>query len=98
MQISISFYNFFVFRLGVMTSSNPLPVIIISVVFTLLGSIGLAYIKMENNAIKLWIPQKSDFTKNYNWLYDNYPPEFRQHSVIIHGEDILTPAAIQKVG
>ena len=81
-----------------MTSSNPLPVIIISVVFTLLGSIGLTYIKMENNAIKLWIPQKSDFTKNYNWLYDNYPPEFRQHSVIIHGEDILTPAAIQKVG
>ena len=72
MQISISFYNFFVFRLGVMTSSNPLPVIIISVVFTLLGSIGLTYIKMENNAIKLWIPQKSDFTK-FLGIFDNFP-------------------------
>ena len=52
---------------------------------------------MENNAIKLWIPQQSDFTTNYNWLYENYPPEFRMHSIIVHSEDILTPAAIQKV-
>ena len=84
-------------RLGVKTAQHPIPVILISLLITSLGCIGLGFIKIENNAIKLWIPQQSDFTKNYNWLYENYPPEFRAHSVIVHGEDILTPEAIQKV-
>lgn len=85
------------FRLGVVASKKPVPVIIISLAFTLLGSLGLLLLRVENNAIKLWIPQQSDFTKNYHWLYENYPPEIRQHSIIIHGDDVLTPEAIQKV-
>ena len=89
--------NFLIIRLGVVTSQKPVPVIIISLVFTLLGCLGLMILRVENNAIKLWIPQQSDFTKNYHWLYENYPPEIRQHSVIIHGDDVLTPQAIQKV-
>ena len=80
-----------------MTSQKPVPVIIISLVFTLLGCLGLLLLRVENNAIKLWIPQQSDFTRNYHWLYENYPPEIRQHSIIIHGDDVLTPKAIQKV-
>ena len=87
----------FFLRLGVWTASHPVPVILVSLLVTMLGSSGLYFIKMENNAIKLWIPQQSDFTRNYHWLYENYPPEFRQHSIILHGEDILTPEAIQKV-
>ena len=86
------------FRVGCQTAKYPVPVILISLLITGLGCIGLGFIRIENNAIKLWIPQQSDFTKNYNWLYENYPPEFRQHSVIVHGEDILTPEAIQNVG
>ena len=78
-------------------ATYPLPVIVVSLLVTGLGAAGLASIRLENNAIKLWIPQQSDFTRNYNWLYDNHPPEFRQHSIIVHGEDILTPEAIQKV-
>ena len=88
---------FFNIRLGVVASEKPVPVIIISLVFTLLGCLGLLLLRVENNAIKLWIPQESDFTKNYHWLYENYPPEIRQHSIIIHGDDVLTPEAIQKV-
>ena len=102
------------FRLGAFTCRRPLPVIIGCFIFTSLGCLGLPFIRMENNAIKLWIPQvcqrdillshlfinilqESDFSLNYNWLWANFPPEFRQHSVIIHGDDILTPEAIQKV-
>ena len=84
-------------RLGCKVATYPLPVIVVSLLVTGLGAAGLASIRLENNAIKLWIPQQSDFTRNYNWLYDNHPPEFRQHSIIVHGEDILTPEAIQKV-
>ena len=97
-------FSFFIFRdlifrlrLGVWTASHPVPVILVSLLVTLIGSSGLYFIKTENNAIKLWIPQQSDFTRNYHWLYENHPPEFRQHSIIVHGEDILTPEAIQKV-
>ena len=34
--------------------------------------------RAENNAIKLWIPQESDFSLNYAWLWTNFPPELRQ--------------------
>ena len=34
--------------------------------------------RAENNAIKLWIPQESDFSLNYAWLWKNFPPELRQ--------------------
>lgn len=85
------------YSLGAFTCRRPLPVIIGCVIFTSLGCLGLPFLRMENNAIKLWIPQESDFSLNYNWLWANFPPEFRQHSVIIHGDDILTPEAIQKM-
>jgi len=85
------------YRLGSVTSRHPLPVILCCVVFTGLGCIGLPFLQPENNAIKLWIPQASDFSLNYAWLWANFPPEFRQHSLILHGEDVLTPEAIQKM-
>jgi len=83
--------------LGSFTSRRPLPVIVCCVVFTGLGCIGLPFLRPENNAIKLWIPQASDFSLNYAWLWANFPPEFRQHSLILHGDDVLTPQAIQKM-
>jgi len=85
------------YRLGSVTSRHPLPVILCCVVFTGLGCIGLPFLQPENNAIKLWIPQASDFSLNYAWLWANFPPEFRQHSLILHGDDVLTPEAIQKM-
>ena len=100
-------------RLGSATCRRPLPVIVGCFIFTSLGCLGLPFLRMENNAVKLWIPQvsyccpltpliiifwqESDFSLNYNWLWSSFPPEFRQHSVIIHGDDVLTPEAIQKV-
>ena len=84
-------------RLGEEICRRPVPVICAALVFTALGCAGLPFLRLESNAIKLWIPQHSDFSTNYAWLWGNFPPEFRQHSAIIHGQDILTPAAIQKV-
>eukprot|EP00092_Neocalanus_flemingeri_P008175 GFUD01008815.1.p1 GENE.GFUD01008815.1~~GFUD01008815.1.p1 ORF type:complete len:989 (+),score=163.46 GFUD01008815.1:223-3189(+) len=83
--------------LGAATSRRPLPVIVACFIFTSLGCLGLPFLQMENNAIKLWIPQESDFSLNYNWLWAHFPPEFRQHSVIVRGDDVLTPEAIQKM-
>ena len=42
------------------------------------GDDGRIATRAENNAIKLWIPQESDFSTNYAWLWNNFPPEIRQ--------------------
>ena len=55
-----------------------MPVILACLVLTCLGCAGLPFIQTENNAIKLWIPQNSDFSVNYAWLWKNFPPEIRQ--------------------
>ena len=66
------------FRLGSFTADRPAPVIIGCLIFTAIGCAGLPFMKTENNAIKLWIPQTSDFSLNYAWLWSHFPPELRQ--------------------
>jgi len=87
----------FFYWLGSLTARRPMPVILVSMVVVGLGCAGLPYIKTENNAIKLWIPQNSDFSQNYKWLWNNFPPEIRMHSAILHSDDVLTPESIQKM-
>ena len=63
--------------------------------------IGLLNFKSEANAIKLWIPASSDFAKNYDYLWNNYPPDIRFHSIVFlapeNDPDILQPKYIQHI-
>ena len=53
-----------------MTSRQPLAVIVTCLVVTALGSTGLPFLKMENNGVKLWIPQVGFlYYKVYNYRY-----------------------------
>ena len=90
-------FEAFFYRLGSLSASRPVPVILACLVLTCLGCAGLPFIQIENDAIKLWIPQNSDFSVNYDWLWNNFPPDIRQHSIILHSDDVLTPASIQKM-
>ncbi|XP_023320376.1 uncharacterized protein LOC111695326 [Eurytemora carolleeae] len=91
-----SFEDFFRWE-GETVSKNSIPVILISLLLGGLGCAGLPFLEQENNMIRLWIPQNSDTALNYAWLWSNYPPEFREHSIILHGDNVLTPPAIQKL-
>jgi len=95
-KLVASFENFF-YWLGSFTSRKPHIVIALSLILTAIGCAGLPFLQMENNAIKLWIPQESDFSLNYAWLWSNFPPEVRIHSIIIHADDVLTPEVIQQM-
>jgi len=88
--------NFFRW-LGETVCLHPIKVMVASLVFVGIGCLGLPFLYTENNMIRLWIPKESDFAANYAWLWSTHPPEFRQHSVILHGEDVLTPQAVQKM-
>jgi len=90
------FESFFYWE-GKRVSQHAVPVLIGCLILTGLGAAGLPFLHAENNMIKLWIPQTSDFALNYNWLWRTHPPEFRDHSIILHGDDVLTPEAIQKM-
>ena len=62
-----------------------------------MGGIGVLYYHEEGSPYKLWIPQSSDFVKNSNWLWKNFPPDSRFHSVIVEADDVLTPKVMRKV-
>ncbi len=66
-----------------------------------LCGIGLINYTEENNAFRLWIPEESEFVKNYEWLQKNYPPDARYSNIIITSigdkENVLTADVLQMV-
>ncbi|TRY61569.1 hypothetical protein TCAL_14942 [Tigriopus californicus] len=81
-------------RHGQWVSAHPYLVIALTFLATVLGGVGLMNFHWEANAIKLWIPSNSDFTKDFNYLWTNHPPEMRFHSVLFTtntGENMLQP-------
>jgi len=66
---------------------------------SLLFSGGMYFFQWEANAIKLWIPENSDFARNYAFLWENYAPDMRFHSILFttpnEQENILEPKYIQ---
>jgi len=52
---------------------------------------------MEHRANKLWIPADSPYNVNEAWLEEFFKKDQRDQSVIIKGENVLTPEAIQEM-
>lgn len=88
-------------RQGKVIAKHPLKVIAASFLVIGLCSLGLMNFHWESNAIKLWIPSSSDFARNYEYLWEKYPPDFRMHSVIFvapeNDPDILQPKYLRQV-
>ena len=86
---------------GRLCARHPVKIILGSLLVSLICSLGLLNFHWEANAIKLWIPTESDFARNYAFLWENYAPDMRFHSLLFatdRGENILEPKYIQKVG
>ena len=80
---------------GRFVARDPLIMIVSCFLVTGLFLIGMINYRTENNAFKLWIPDNSDFVKNFNWLEENSPPEIRFNSLIVSSEEnILRPAVL----
>ena len=41
--------------------------------------------------------QDSDYLRNHEWLWENFPPDIRFHSVIITGDNVLKPETLKLV-
>ena len=80
---------------GGFVASRPLTLMLTCVLVTGLVMIGLINYRTENNRYKLWIPDDSDFVKNFAWLEEHSPPDARFNSVLLTSDDnVLTPATL----
>ena len=82
---------------GQLVASRPFSTILICLLVTALAGLGLLRFNAENEGIKLWIPEDSDFRQNNDWLFENFPRSARFGSLILVADDVLTPAVIQSM-
>merc|ERR1719450_739770 len=83
-------------KYGMAVAKYPLRVIVICVIATGLCGLGLLRFRAENEGIKLWIPRNSDFRRNNDWLFKNFPNGLRFNSLILTStNNILVPEVLQ---
>ncbi|XP_023328081.1 Niemann-Pick C1 protein [Eurytemora carolleeae] len=87
----------FFYWYGSILARYPIRSICLTLVIPGLCAIGLLRLEQENNPYKLWIPQDSDYIRNHEWLWQNFPDDIRFHSVILTGDNVLTPEYIRKL-
>ena len=80
---------------GEVVASRPLLAVLGCAVFTGLCGVGLLRFRAENEGIKLWIPENSDFRLNNDWLFENYPRSTRYASLLLVGDNVLVPEVVQ---
>jgi len=92
-EILERFFNWYGCKVG----KYPLTFICITLLIPALSSIGLLKFKTENNPYKLWIPQDSDYLRNHEWLWENFPDDIRFNSLILTADNVLTPHVLKKL-
>ena len=87
------FYSF-----GYFVAQRPITVILVSLLTTLLCSIGFLNLSFETDANKIWGPDTSVYIANNKWLNDNFPQDKRLQTLIFQssdGENVLSPKSLQ---
>lgn len=63
----------------------------------MLSLLGFLRFHQEKNPIKLWLPSKSSFLKQTDWLMNTFQKAYRPEEMIITAPDILTPEVLNEV-
>ena len=88
------------YRWGIIVASNPWCVILVSVLFSFICSLGLINFTSETDPNKLWIPKGSSYLDNKEWLSRNFPQDKRVQTLIFqaeHDDNILSPKALKEM-
>ena len=59
----------------------PGRVVVLSVLVTLLSSIGLLTFREEAEMTALWVPEGSKFRDDFEWVSENFPKQLRSVDV-----------------
>lgn len=86
------------YRWGLIVSTHPIKVILVTILLTGLCSGGFYYFKTEADAEKLWLPSDSTYLSNKRWKKENYKEGTRGHiAFTTHEENVLTPEGMLKL-
>lgn len=72
---------------GKTVSQRPVTFILLCVVITGLCSIGFLGFHRENNGVKVWLPENSEFRVNQMWLWNHHPSSLRYATILFVAED-----------
>jgi len=82
---------------GCLVATYPKTSIILCILATVGGGLGLLRFYEEGDAASLVIPTHSEFRRNIDWLDTNFPREVRVHSIVYTAENVLTPRVIRAI-
>ena len=88
------------YRFGYFVAQRPITVILVSLLITLLSSVGFLNLSFETDANKIWGPDTSVYIANNKRLNDNFPQDKRLQTLILQssdGENILSPKSLQSM-
>jgi len=85
------------FRWGKFVSAHPYPVILASVVFTAICTLGFINFRQVHQANLLWIPPESEYNVNQAWLDVNFKGNSRGQLILFKADNVLTPQNIQRM-
>lgn len=83
--------------MGLKITRHPKRWITASLIVIAFCTIGFYRFRQEKNPLKLWVPPDSDFIRDTEWLISQFGEAQRQETIILTGDDILTPEALYKV-
>ncbi|TRY79298.1 hypothetical protein TCAL_08847, partial [Tigriopus californicus] len=83
------------FRLGLLIGNHPWKTVIGALLLCAVCSSGMAFWLQITDDELLWTPYGSPFLEDKKWIEENFPKDMRYESVIIEGDNVLTPEHVQ---
>jgi len=84
-------------RWGRFVPLHPYPVVLASLVVTVICSLGFLHFRMEHQANLLWIPVDSPYNVRQDWIDTNFRSSVRYENMMYTSDNVLTPQALQQM-
>lgn len=83
---------------GRQVAKYPAVFIVLALILTGICSTGFINWKTEDDGLKLWLPQDSDFVTNTDWLRKTFPSKTRYSSILLlSDENVLTANRVNQM-
>ncbi|CAH0560340.1 unnamed protein product [Brassicogethes aeneus] len=93
----VKYTELFFYKLGLKVGTNPKRTILLCWIFVIISSLGFLRFRQEKNPLKLWVPPYTTFIRDSEWLMSTVERGFRVQSLIITGDDVLTPEVFKNL-
>lgn len=75
----------------------PFRTIALCWLLVILSGFGFLRFRQEKDPLKLWVPPQTSFVRDSQWLIKTLQRGYRDQTILIAGDDVLTPEVFQQV-